>query len=289
MRSRLAVRCAALCALAAMAGPVRAMAQQAPFESQLIFSIAGGVSSAGGQLWDVQHQPIYVIGSSAPAEFDSVGLARFLRPGIAVSLGATLMRSRHVGFTAEVAYFDLASEERCTAPAAFKPDPPANENLNAQACSNAQGLHVPTSVIGIQLGAAWRFVSEGRVHPYVRGSVGVGLLGNSYVLTNGNVVAPTNCSASNSICTLTLLDGESTPEMGLIGTLAAGASIMISPGYRFRFEARDLIAELPTPQHAAPPSANGVPVAPVSDVLRHIPVFTVGLDVVLERRRGRRY
>ena len=192
------------------------------------------------------------------------------------------LRSPHLGFTAEVGYFDVASEKRCTPPATFKPDA---ENKNQMACASAQGTHVPTNVIGIQVGAGYRFVSQGRVQPYVRASAGIGLLGNSYLLTDGTIVVP-SCNAPSNVCALVLLDGESTPESSLLITLAAGASIGVLTGYRFRFEARDLLTWLPAPERSANP-ANAL--APVGSVLRHIPVFTAGLDVTLERRRGRRY
>jgi len=260
-------------------------AAQSSSDPQLTFSITAGITSSGGELWTLPKQPLYVIGTSNPPEFDTLKVARYLRPGIAATLSATYMRSPHLGFTGEVGYFDIESEQRCDSTATYQPDPAA-ENKNAQACSNAQGAHVPTSVFGIQFGAAWRFTTETHVQPYIRASAGVGFLSNSFVLTSANVLAPTTCAATNSICTVVMVDGESTPELGFLATLAAGASLTISPGYRFRFEARDLIVELPAPSRPANPSTA---LAPVGTVLRHIPVFTVGLDVVLERRRGRRY
>ena len=276
-------RAGILCALATLLAG-RAAAQSGS-EPQLTFSILGGITGSGGELWTIPRQPLYVIGTN-PAEFDTLKVARYLRPGIAATLGATYMRSPHLGFTGEVGYFDIESEQRCDSSATYQPDPAA-ESKNAQACTNAQGAHVPTSLFGIQLGASWRFTSEEKkLQPYIRASAGVGFLSNSFVLTEANVQAPTTCASANSICTIVIVDGESTPELGFLATLAAGASMTISPGYRFRFEARDLIAQLPAPERPANPATA---LAPVTTVIRHIPVFTAGIDVVLERRRGRRY
>ena len=88
------------------------------------------------------------------------------------------------------------------------------------------------------------------------------------------------------MCSIVFADGESTPEFTFLGSLAAGALLELSPGYRFRFEVRDLVAQLPMPSAPADPITT---LAPVGHTIRHIPVFTAGLDVVLQRRRGRRY
>jgi hypothetical protein len=74
--------------------------------------------------------------------------------------------------------------------------------------------------------------------------------------------------------------------MTWVGTLAAGASLSMGPGYRFRLEVRDLIVSLPVPSAPADPANR---IASVGSSVRHIPVFSAGLDVVLERQRGRRY
>jgi hypothetical protein len=255
---------------------------QAPFEPQLIFSIGGGLAAGGGELWSLPQQGVLVVGSPA-GDIDTLGLARYLVPGPVATLSATYHRSAHLGFIAEAGYFAIASEQRCTAPAGgFKPD---SEDKNEQACTRGNGDHRPTSIVGFQLGIAYRGSPGASVSPYARASAGIGFLADSYIRTDGAIQAPQACGSAG-VCQWPLIEAQHTAETTWIVSLAAGAAVTLGTGYRFRFEARDLIAALQVPAGTANP-ANGL--APVGTAVRHIPVFTFGLDVVLERRRGRRY
>lgn len=268
-------------ALLGLSGLAVSAAAQSRQDPQLIFSIGAGLAAGSGELWSLSEQGVTVVGGTG---FDTLGLARWMRPGVVAALSATYHRSRHLGLTAEAGYFGIATEERCTPPAGgYKTD---SENKNAQACSSAQGNHVPTSVVGFQVGFTYRFSAGGRYEPYVRASGGMGFLANSFVRTDGGIRAPLACSQTGGVCQWPLMEGESTSEQAIIGTLAVGSSVTFAPGYRFRFEVRDLIVSLPLPSGPANPATG---IAPVGSTMKHIPVFTAGLDVVLERRRGRRY
>ena len=259
-------------ALVCTAGPGAA---QEPFEPELSFTIGVGMVAGSGHLWSLPKQA-----TLAPSGFDTVGIARVLRPGLAAALGAVYQTSPHLGIFGEIGYFGTASEMRCTPPAAgWQPDV---EQKNEQGCAGAQGQHVETSVVGFQGGLLYRFASGGRVQPYARASAGLGLLGSSFIRTSA-LVQYASCT---TVCEIVFAEGESTPDLAFLGSLAVGASLEMSPGYRFRFEARDLIVQLPVPTAPADPFTV---LAPVGLTLRHIPVFTVGLDVVFQRRRGRRY
>jgi len=266
--------------LAVLAAPANA---QSASEPQLVFSIGAGLSAAGGQLWELPQQGVVVVGGNG-GEIDTLGLERWLVPGPVATLSATYHRSPHFGLTAEGGYFGIASEQRCTGPAnGYKTD---SENKNEQACVRGNGLNVPTSAVGFQVGFVVRGSQTARLMPFARITAGVGFLANSYVLTDGAIQAPQACSQTGGICQWPLVTAEHTAETTWLATLAAGASVEIGSGYRFRFEARDLIAALQVPTGPANPSTG---LAPVGTTVKHMPVFTAGLDVVLERRRGRRY
>jgi hypothetical protein len=226
---------------------------------------------------------VLVVGSPT-GDIDTLGLARYLVPGPVAMLSATYHRSAHLGFIAEAGYFGLPSEQRCTPPAGgFKPD---SEAKNLQACTRGNGDHRPTSIVGFQAGLVYRGSPSARIVPYARASAGVGFLADSWVRTDGSIQAPQACAQTSGVCQWPLIEGEYTAETTWIASLAVGASMALGTGYRFRFEARDLIASLQMPTGPANP-ANGL--APVGSAVRHIPVFTAGIDVILERRRGRRY
>jgi hypothetical protein len=144
---------------------------------------------------------------------------------------------------------------------------------------------VPTSAVGFQVGLTYRLAPEASVMPYVRAGAGPAFLGNSFVQTQGLVQAA-SCRTTNNLCYITFVTAETTREMTWLVTLAAGATIGARSGSRLRFEVRDLIGALPVPTGPANPSTTS---APVATRVRHIPTFIAGFDIVLERRRGRRY
>lgn len=258
----------------------RGAAAQSREEPQLIFSITAGLSAGAGALWTVPQQQVQV--NSPSGGLDTLALARYLRPGLTATLLAGLFRSPHVGYMVEAGYFGVGTEERCHNVVPYKPD---GENVNEQACTRAQGLNIPTSAVGFQVGLTYRLAPEGSVTPYVRAGAGPAFLGNSFVQTEGLVQA-TRCGTTDDLCYIPFLTAQSTQEITWLVTLAAGATIAAGSGSRLRFEVRDLIGPLPVPTGPANPTTV---VAPVGTRIRHIPTFIAGFDIVLERRRGRRY
>jgi len=263
---------------AALGGPLRAQTGDQP---NLVFTIAGGLSLAG-RLWNLDKQAAAVAGYPL-SQSDTVALARRIRPGLTALLRATLFRSPHVGYTLEAAFFGLASEARCTVRGSFLTDP---QQINEQTCTDVQGQHVPTNAVGFQAGAAYRFTARRIAEPYVRASAGFALLGNSFVETSGIVQSTSACTGLPT-CRWFFLADPRPKEITWLVSLAAGTSLNLGPGYRFHAEVRDLIVALPVVTGAAP--TTGEQAAQVGTRVRHIPVLTAGVDIVLERRHTRRY
>jgi len=276
VRSARPLAAALLCA--ALAGPLRAQTGDQP---NLIFTIAGGVSLAG-RLWSLDKQAAAVSGYPL-SQADTVALARRIRPGLTALLRATLFRSAHTGYTLEATFFGLASEGRCAVRDSFITD---GQRINEQACSDVQGRHVPTSAVGFQAGVAYRFSAQHIAEPYVRASAGIALLGNSFVETFG-IVQSTSACGGRTTCPRFFLADAQRRDITWLASLAAGTSLKMGPGYRFHAEVRDLIVALPVVSGAAPIS--GQQAAQVGTRVRHIPVLTAGMEVMLERRRTRRY
>jgi len=254
-------------------------AQSSPQEPHLVFSISAGMSTAS-HLWTLPQHLQPVAGSSLS---DTMAIARELRPGIVAGLAATYFTSPSFGWTAEVTYFGLASEQRCSGPLTYQPDA---DNINQQACDRAQGVHLATSVVGFLGGATYRFFPDSRVEPFLRAVAGLGLLGNSYVQTTG-VVHSTQCQTSDSFCDWPLARDDKPSQMTFVTALSAGFSFALSPGYKVRFEGRDVITSFPIATGDG--SSSDPTLVTQGRVIRHNPVFTIGVDIVLERRHTRRY
>lgn len=270
---------ATVAVLAILAVP--AARAQSSSEPSLSFTISGGLTT-GQKLWNIDDHLLAAPG----ATYDTVRLGRRLTPGLAASLSMSLFRSPRWGLNAEVAYFGLASEQRCEGPAVYVPD---SENLTKKGCDNANGRHSSSSVIGFLAGGVYQFLDSSRIQPYIRANAGFGLLGASFVETLA-IVNHTSCApiSSDNICPYPLLTERKKTSSTWLVSVAAGLVMQLGPGYRLRMEGRDLILQIPTVQRGSTNTSN-LGDTETRSVVKHIPIFMIGFDVMLERRRSRRY
>jgi hypothetical protein len=265
---------------ACVALPARAQTAEQP---NLIFSISAGYVT-GGSLWNLSQQLVYAPNGQG-GNWDTVSLGRKLRPGFAATLAATYFRSPHLGYSFEAGFFGIESESACSPVVPFHPT--AN-NENQQACTYLQGGNIRGDAVGFLGGLVWRFTPRGS-QPYIRLAGGLAILGSSYVET----AAPVALSNGTQPLVFFLADQEH-KQLTWMVSLGAGAMLPLSPGYQLRVEARDLIVALPHPtgpatDTGAVAAGSQVPYPPVGFKIMHVPAITIGLDIVLERRRSRRY
>jgi hypothetical protein len=220
--------------------------------------------------------------------WDTLRLGRRIRPGFAATLGATYFASPHLGYSAEAGFFGIGTEAACTPVGPLIPDPP--DNKNQQACQYLQGENIRGNLVGFLAGLVWRFTTRG-TQPYIRAAAGGAILGNSYVETWAPILyhdAGDTLRQGN----LFILQDSSQGKVTWMVSLGAGATLPLASGYQLRVEFRDLITSLPVPTGAARDTIaiiRGTPIPPTAWKIIHVPTIPVGLDVVLERRRGRRY
>jgi hypothetical protein len=276
----------AVLTLAAAAGSAGAPALRAQTAEQpnLILTVSGGYLT-GGQLWTIDRQ-LAPVATAFTNGWDTLRLGRRIRPGFAATLGATYFASPHLGYNAEAGFFAIGTEAACAPVGSFTPDPP--DFKNQQACQYLQGENIRGNVVGFLGGLIWRFTTRGN-QPYVRAGAGFGVLGSSYVETFAPIVVTSDSIAQAN---LVLLQDRSQGRLTWMLSLGAGATLPLGPGYQLRIEARDLITSLPVAAGAATDTSailNGEPVPPTRWKVVHVPTITVGLDIVLEKKRGHRY
>jgi hypothetical protein len=264
-----------------LALPARAQTSEQP---NLIFTISGGYLT-GGSLWKIPRQLAFAQLGATGNVWDTVSLGRRLRPGLAATLAATYFRSAHLGYSLEAGFFGIGSESACDSVVPFHP---TADQVNQQACRYLQGQNISGDVVGFLGGLVWRFSPRGN-QPYVRVAGGLAILGGSYIET----AAPVRLSSGAAPVLFILADRDHKSLTWML-SLGAGAMLPLSPGYQLRVEARDIILALPCPTGPATDTGavalgSQLPFPPVGFKIMHIPTITVGLDVVLERRRGRRY
>ena len=229
-----------------------AQVNQQPTIMLTIFAGAG----IGHDLWTIQKQPLQVIGTS---EYDTLRLSQAISSSIILGAGATYFPSPHIGFHVELSYIGLPVDGGCTG-LFFYPD---FEEKNAQTCADIQA----------------RSADGGSISPYARADLGIVNQSRSTIEIVGEFTTANGPGVREVISDPT--PRRVSPMFGA----AVGFTRPISPGYQFRWEIRDLL--VPLARATGPASA--LAIAPIASRLYHHFSLILGLDVVLEKKRGRRY
>ena len=248
--------------------PSSASSQGTKDQARLIFTVSGGVV-LGRDLWSVDKQSVQFITPT-----DTIALDRRIRSNIAIGFGATYFPGDALGLAAEGFLLGLGFEDSCRV--VFSS---GSADLIA-ACQDIQGKTKSASAVGLSVGPVLRFNSQSAFSPYLRGNVGLVFSNQSSIRTIGTFPTPDGPSD------LIVYDDDHESRIEAMLGLGAGFTAQIAPGYQLRWEVRDNITGVQTVTGPSP-VARVIPPHEVS--YEHLFSFTVGFDVVLERKRGRRY
>ena len=265
--SRQFALCGALFALLALP-PVRAAAQATGDQSRLVIGVAAGWIG-GTELWSVPAQPILTTTEAV----DVFGLRRRIRSNITFAGTGTWYPKGNLGVTAEVNYLGLGTVDDCTLVTA------SDDPLNRLVCTTLTNYERPASAVSIAGGLVLRPSSRTFIQPYVRGVAGVALALRGTVRT----VATIGTFGDTAV---TIYPQTGGGQLRPTGSLMVGIATSSSPGYQFRAELRYTALRLPVV--TGPSIYQGAP-PQTGSVWRTLPSILVGFDIVLEKRRGRRY
>lgn len=240
--------------LASMLLPAPLIAQATADRARLAFSVGIGQTSGGGTLWFVGEQPI--------ALGDTVAITRQFRRSFAVAFAGTYFPGKSVGLAVEAQLLGLGTTDRCQVVAW------SGGTTTPGICSEIDGSRRPATSVAASVGGIFRIASDQPIHPFVRANVGLVMSPQSFIK-----VFPVYDD-----------DGGTTLHPYL--SFGGGAVVVIGRGYQFRVELRDNWVTVP--RVSAATGAPGI-VPRTSSVGKHLLSFLVGFDVVLERKRGRRY
>jgi hypothetical protein len=244
------------------------LAAQTNDQSRLVVGMSVGWTG-GTDLWSVAEQPITAIGQSN----DLFALERRLRSNIAVSGQATYFPRAHLGITGEVGYLGLGTQDSCRLLTS------TGDFTNEAACQAINTQERSASAVNALGGITLRAFSRGAIQPYARVLAGVVLAPRSTV-----ELAPLFGELQNTVLRIYETEGEA--EVKPAGALAIGFATSPNAGTQFRIEARGTWSRLSVVDG---PSAREGLVPPTSTKWVMVPTVTLGFDIVLEKRRGRRY
>jgi hypothetical protein len=228
-----------------------------------------------GYSWDVPYQLIQssavIKPPSNPFLPDSFHLRQEIRSSAAISAHVMYFPQAHVGVTGEFSYLGLGTTSSCIV-VADNGDP----DLVA-ACNAVNQNPKSASTATIQGGIVVRPLAHAVLQPYVAGLAGVALMPVS------PVALATTYGGGNS---LTIYTDDSWQGVRPTGALAAGFAAGAGVAYLVRFELRETWMSLPT---ATGPTAAQGSRPPTRAAITGFPSATLGVDIVLGKRRGKRY
>lgn len=281
IRHPFALALAALCA----AAPVPPAAAQSADRPNLVLTIFGGYRM-GHKLWTLHNQPFVVIDyvannlDSVSAQHDTLDLSREVTPSFILGLTASYFRGKHVGFEGEMVFLGMSLDSRC---AIRRFDAADSADINPALCATINGASVPMSAVAFSAGVILRATPNTAATPYVALSGGLVTRARGTTEMAGAFV-----DNAGNINSFTVIADDKATRNALSAQLSAGVMVPLGPGYQIRFEGRDVYTRLDYVSGLADPTE--VPLHPPHGArYGHHLAFVVGLDVVLERKRGRRY
>jgi len=265
------------CCAVVLCRPAVAPAQTGP-EPTMTLTLFGGAST-GHSLWHIGAQPLCTLAtcsSTLGPQYDTLDLTRDISSSIVIGAAGSYFRNPHVGIEGEIFFLGLPFDDSCR-PVYLNADP---DSIDQQVCDNISAASLSTSAISFSGGLVFRASPSHAISPYLR--VGVGI-----VTYSGGTIEMSGAfrDATGAVFSRSIID-DLHPKTSSVSLQAAiGFTTRISPGYQFRLEARDAIV----PLKRAVGAADQLGQAPTALRTYHRLILTMGLDVVLERKRGRRY
>jgi len=246
----------------------RLVAQRTYDRPTLVFTISGAYLDGVG-LWTVADQPIDVGG---PGLTDHFFLTRSIKRTLGAGFSGTYYRGGHLGINAEAFLVGLGYEDSCRLVA------PPQVQENVERCSSIEEKDRSAAAVTTSAGMIYRIASDEFISPFARASAGV-LINNQSPLL---LVGETNGGAE-----LVIYDDQNKgTRLRPSFALGVGVTVAMSRGYQMRWEVRDNILGI---QRVNGPTSGFGQVPPHQTVYKHIFSLNVGLDVILERKPGRRY
>jgi len=246
----------------------RLEAQATADRAQLVLTVAAGFRG-GSSLWQVDGQALDALAGGA----DRVSLTRDIQTSLGVMFAGTYFPGEHLGFTGEALLLGLGSEDGCTITQS------TGDADNRDFCSLIDHSSRGGTAVAVSAGLIYRVVLRSGFSPYVRGNLGATLTQQSFIKTSATV--NTNLGPALRV----VLDDHSSRQVHPYVSFGAGFTAAFGRGYQVRLEARDNYLTLPIP--TAPTIEGSVPKTGTKGL--HLFSFMLGFDVVLEKRRGKRY
>lgn len=262
MSNRVLIACASFLALAP---PVAA--QREADRATLVFTVAGTFSGSS-DLWSVQDQPVF-LGDSVPDRF---ALGRKRSSGLGLFIAGIYFPKPNVGISGEAFFIGGGLEDSCRI--TFQAP---NSVGSAALCNDINGSSKSATTVMFSAGPVLRFNTRKTIKPYIRLNAGIIVGGRSPVELTGR---------TGSGDFVVVYDDPDPRNISGALAGAVGFTANLGGGYQIRWEFRDNYVGFDRVSGAT--VRDGL--APETSLdYQHVWSFVLGVDIILERRRGRRY
>jgi hypothetical protein len=251
--------------LAIQSAPIAA--QKTGDQSRLVFTVSAAYITGKG-LWTIPNQQIFKDGLTP----DILFLSRSISNNPGASFSATYFKGSHVGLTADAFLLGLGYEDRCHLAV------PEKDAQNTRICEDIDTQNKSAAAVAISVGAIVRVASREFISPFAR--VGAGLLFN-----NQSSVFMAGFDPQDGALHI-IYNDDKTSRVRPNFEFGVGTTVAVSKGYHLRFEVRDNFVGI---VRVNEPTPNVGTIPPHGTTYRQLWSLHVGVDVILERIRGRRY
>ena len=245
-------------------------AQATGDRSRLVFTVSGAYVQGRG-LWTVNGQPVQQSVDDTTSITDLYTINRSIKRTFGAGFSGTYYPGETIGLTADAFLLGLGFDDSC------RLAEPVESARNREICNDIDQQEKSAAAVTLSTGAVFRFFSRELISPFARVSAGLLFSNQSSVLTQG---------VRNDGVLLTIYEDSDRTRVSPSFALGVGATMPIGRAYHLRWEVRDNIVGIETV--TGPTSAPRFE-PPHERRYKHMFSVLIGIDVVLERNRGRRY
>jgi hypothetical protein len=259
----------ALCSTLLAGFPDSAPGQATHDQARLAIGVGLVHASGGGRIWQVPDQPII-----SNTGTDTLALERRFTSGLGVGLSGIYFPNRYVGIGGEVVVVRIGSADHCRIIRS------TGDVFTTALCSSLENAEHSSVSATFSGGVYLRPGFQGAIQPYGKLMLGFTDVEASFVGMAGYT------QSGQTMPVVTLYQDEHTTTLSPYYAAGIGIAAGLGPGWQLRCEVRDTYIRLPgitgpTPRQGLEPRSHGHGF--------HQFNFAVSVDVVLERKRGRRY
>lgn len=248
-----------------------AFAQATADQATLVFTVGFGYTGST-DLWSVEDQPI--LRPAPGVGSDSISIDRRVGGSLGVLFGGIYFPKDNLGLAAEAFFLGIGVQDQCH----VSSENPTQRIIDL--CEDIDGHEKSSSAVLFTVGPVFRAWGHNRISPYARVQLGFLFSNLSTIRTDGFV--PDSMGAG----LVPVYDDEKSTRITPGFVFGAGATAAVGKGYQLRMEVRDNYVGLST---VAGPTIAGDLHPEVETEYHHLWSVLIGFDVVLEKKRGRRY